>query len=151
MGRIKHVILLVCFLTSPLFAQADPNIIRIAAVSRKNFGQTKADDPPRLKFIADRIAEQAVHGICAVDELQDKDGSAFVVLQQAAVAHPAVGIHVRLRRAGLANGDELPVHVVEFAQFVFQHREEPGLDAVPEYAQSCPCVHGSASLLTGYV
>jgi len=70
---------------------------------------------------------------------------------RAAVAHPAVGVHVRLRRAGLANSDELPVLVVEFAQLIFQHGEQPGLNAVPEYAQSCQCVHGSASLLTGYV
>lgn len=63
----------------------DPNqpIIRISAASLKNFGDAKANDPPRLEFIADRIAEQAVHGICVVDELQDVDGSAFVLLEQA--------------------------------------------------------------------
>jgi len=36
-----------------------------------------------LKFAADRITEQAIEDICAVDELQDIDGSAFVDLQQA--------------------------------------------------------------------
>ena len=39
--------------------------------------------------------------------------------------------------AGLTDGDEFPVLLVEFAQLIFQHREEPGLDAVPQCAKSC--------------
>lgn len=57
-------------------------IIRISVVSLKNFGDSKADDPPRLKFIADRIAEQAIKGVCVVDELQDIDHSAINILHK---------------------------------------------------------------------
>jgi len=83
MRCFKRVILLVCLFSASVFAGNDPNIIRIAMVSLKNFGQAKADDPPKLHFIADRIAEQAKCGVCAVDELQDADGSAFITLQGA--------------------------------------------------------------------
>lgn len=36
---------------------------------------------------------------------------------------------------------------IEFAQLVFQRREEPCLDAVPPYAKSCHRDHAIASLL----
>ena len=61
--------------------------VRIAQVSLKNFGDTKASDEARLLFIADRIAEQAINGICVVDELQDIDGSAFSKLHDAVNNH----------------------------------------------------------------
>ena len=59
------------------------NPFRIAVISLKNFGDAKATDPPRLEFIADRIAEQAVKGVAVVDELQDIDGSALEILRVA--------------------------------------------------------------------
>jgi len=36
-----------------------------------------------------------------------------------AIAHPTVRLHVGPRRAGLADGDEFPVLLIEFAQLVF--------------------------------
>lgn len=66
--------------------------IRIAVFSQKNFGDTKANDTPRLDFIADRIAEQASKGLCVVDELQDVDGSALVKLTQAVSASAHITI-----------------------------------------------------------
>jgi len=54
---------------APCRGLSSPKVIpisRIAMVSLKNLRQDKADDPPRLIFIADRIAEQAKHGACMV-------------------------------------------------------------------------------------
>ena len=104
MKHFKYIILLVCFFSSSLLAEADPNVVRIAAVSLKNFGQTKADDAPRLKFIADRIAEQAIKGICAVDELQDKDGSAFVDLEQAVTK--SAGTEIKMALSARVGGNK---------------------------------------------
>lgn len=75
------VILFFAFLNHA-YAQ-DGEIIRISVVSLKKFGDSKAGDKPRLKFIADRIAEQAIKGVCVVDELQDSDGSAIEKLHKA--------------------------------------------------------------------
>jgi len=58
-------------------------VVRISAVALKNFGDSKAEDAARLEFIANRIAEQALKGVCVVDELQDKDGSAMDRLHEA--------------------------------------------------------------------
>jgi len=46
----------------------DPNVIRISAVALKNFGDSKASDSNRLDFIAQRITEQAIHGVCAITQ-----------------------------------------------------------------------------------
>jgi hypothetical protein len=51
-----------------------------------------------------------------------------------AVADPAVGRQVLVEGAGLAHGDELAVLAIELAHLVFQQREEPGLDGVPQVA-----------------
>ena len=69
---------------------------RIAVISLKNFGDTKATDPPRLEFIADRIAEQAVKGVAVVDELQDIDGSAIEILREAVTEAARTPIVMRL-------------------------------------------------------
>lgn len=73
--------------------------IRIAAFSLRVFGDAKANDPARLDFIADRIAEQAVKGLCVVDELKDADGSALNKLEAAvsASAHMAISAVFSLR------------------------------------------------------
>lgn len=76
----------------------DEEIIRISVVSLKNFGDSKADDKPRLKFIADRIAEQAVKGICVVDELQDSDGSAIEKLHKAVTNSAHVDISMAVSK-----------------------------------------------------
>jgi len=96
MRCVKHVILLVCLFTASVLAEDDPNLIRIAMVSLKNFGQAKANDPPKLRFIADRIAEQAKYGVCAVDELQDKDGSAFLTLKKTVCKSAGIPIEMTL-------------------------------------------------------
>src|SRR5688572_7697655 len=82
--RTASLLLALVFVTAAHSAET----VRIAAFALKNFGDTKASDSHRLKFIADRIAEQAVKGICIVDELQDVDGSAMLVLK-AAVSNAA--------------------------------------------------------------
>lgn len=66
----------------PLHVFAD-DTIRISFLALKNFGDSRAGDAPKLEFIADRIAEEAVLGVTVVDELQDSDESAFAVLKQA--------------------------------------------------------------------
>ena len=46
-----------------------------------------------------------------------------------------------VRRASLADGNELTVLLVQFPEFIFQHREEPSLHAVPEFAEVCQSAH----------
>ena len=72
--------------------QESRDTIRIAQVSLKNFGDTKASNPAIVDFIADRISEQALYGVCVVDELQDKDQSAFAILESAIDARAQVDI-----------------------------------------------------------
>ena len=72
------------------------NPFRIAVISLKNFGDAKATDPPRLEFVAERIAEQAVKGVAVVDELQDVDGSALEILRAAVTEAAWTPIVMRL-------------------------------------------------------
>lgn len=74
----------------------EKDIIRISVVSLKNFGDSKANDKARLKFIADRIAEQAIKGVCVVDELQDSDGLAMKKLNEAISKSAHVDISMAL-------------------------------------------------------
>lgn len=70
----------------------DHETIRVAFVALKNFGDAKAENNNALQFIAARVAEQALHGVCAVDEVQDIDGSALEILHRAVEAHAGVDI-----------------------------------------------------------
>jgi len=81
-------------------------IIRISATSLQKFGDIRASDPPRLKFIADRIVEQAVHGVCVVDELQNADGSAMQVLQDAVSSSAGMPIAMALSQRVGGNSKE---------------------------------------------
>jgi hypothetical protein len=42
---------------------------------------------------------------------------------------------VVLRRAQFADRDEVPMLLIEFADLILQHGEEPGLDAAPQSAK----------------
>src|SRR5262245_57182708 len=75
---LLDVSLLAIFTTTPA---KSAERIRIGVFSLKNFGDSKANKPARLKFIAERIAEQAIKGVCVVDELQDSDSSALKKLE----------------------------------------------------------------------
>lgn len=77
-------VLLLAFLRD---AGAEP-VIRISFFAQKNFGKSKAGKPQVLTFIADRIAEEAVLGVCVVDELQDSGGQGIKKLRDA-VGHSA--------------------------------------------------------------
>ncbi len=99
MKRLLCCFLVLFFTPVPLRAAGDPNLIRISMVSLKNFGKTKAKDPPRLAFIADRIAEQAVEGICAVDELQDSSGISLALLRDKVSESAGTSIEMALSKA----------------------------------------------------
>jgi hypothetical protein len=63
------------------------------------------------------------------------------VLGRAAVADPALGREVLAWVACFADGDELAVLVIEFAEFILQNGEEPSLDGVPRIAQCRQSAH----------
>src|SRR5574344_1583677 len=95
----------------------------------------KAPKDAAKDLSADRIDQVACRG-----EVPDRLGDEGLAERQpvagrAAVADPAVGGHVVLRRAKLADGHELPMLLVEFADLVLQHGEQPRLDALPEFAK----------------
>ena len=83
MKKTSYILVVLAFSLATALPSASYEVIRISVASLKNFGDSKASDIARLRFIADRIAEQAIKGVAVADELQDKDGSAMTKLQDA--------------------------------------------------------------------
>ena len=53
---------------------------------------------------------------------------------------------MRPRRAGFADGHEVLVLFVEFAEFVFEHGEKPCLDGIPQLTESRQSAHSGILL-----
>src|ERR1044072_3989475 len=62
MKKARAALLFLIVLITPHLSGA--KTLRVGVFSLKNFGDSKVKKPARLKFIADRIAELAVKGIC---------------------------------------------------------------------------------------
>src|SRR5208337_597975 len=73
------------------------------------------------------------------------------ILWRATVADPAVARQVLARIASFADGDELAMLVIEFAEFIFQLGKEPSLNGVPEVGQLRESVHGSSPGLKAWI
>ncbi|MCX7011204.1 MAG: hypothetical protein NTW86_01320 [Candidatus Sumerlaeota bacterium] len=81
--------------------------LRIATASLKQFGDSKAQNQASLHFIARQIADEAVHGVCVVDELQDADGSAIEILKQAVVRAAGEPVDLKLsKRVGTTKKEQ---------------------------------------------
>ena len=115
---------LVDFLRAPVFGEFGEGARE--GRRRGHFAERlPAAQPAQGRTVADGV-DQAARGVEVPDGLAyERLAHRQPVARRAAVAAPAVGAHVILRGAQLADRDELAVLLVEFPDLVLQHREEP--------------------------